>query len=117
MDSTQSKQRLAIARVLLRNPEVIIMDEATSSLDNETEATLLSLWQTSFREKTVITIAHRLTSILGADKVAILQEGTIEAFDTPENLYRENAYFRQLMDAQLSPGGGQSERNSAKDSA
>ncbi|SDE61589.1 ATP-binding cassette, subfamily B [Paenibacillus sp. UNCCL117] len=111
------KQRLAIARVLLRNPEVIIMDEATSSLDNETEATLLALWETSFREKTVITIAHRLTSILGADKVAILQEGTIAAFDTQENLYRENAYFRQLMDAQINPGGEQNERNPAKDSA
>ncbi len=63
------KQRLSIARVLLDNPKVIIFDESTSSLDNETEDKLLSALEKYIGERTVITIAHRKNSIEKADRI------------------------------------------------
>lgn len=70
-------QRLAIARILLRNPDIIIFDEATSALDNENEKEIISAIYNLSKEKTIITIAHRFSTIMGADHVIMLQNGRI----------------------------------------
>lgn len=73
------RQRLAIARVLLADPDIIIFDEATSSLDNENEKEIVKVIQSISQNKTIITIAHRLTTILDADYIFLLKDGTVAA--------------------------------------
>ena len=70
------KQRIAIARIFLRNPDIIILDEATASLDNESEKIIqdsLSI----FKDKTIITVAHRLSTIKNSDRIIVISKGEI----------------------------------------
>src|SRR4029077_10437053 len=71
------KQRLAIARLLLKDPAVIILDEATSHLDNENEAAVQAALETARRGRTALVIAHRLTTIRDADRIVVLHDGLI----------------------------------------
>jgi len=104
------KQRLAIARALYRNPEIIILDEATSSLDSISERAVHNTIQ-KLREagKTIIIIAHRLSTIMGADKIMVIEEGKlIEEGNHFQLLANNNAYYRlwasqYLVSPQLNP--------------
>jgi ATP-binding cassette subfamily B protein len=80
------KQRLAIARTLLRDPAVLVLDEATSALDNDTERALLATLDEVARDRTTITIAHRLSTVRGADQIAVLHEGRVVELGTHEEL-------------------------------
>lgn len=71
------KQRIAIARLFLKNPEILILDEATSALDNKTEALVQKALDTLMKGKTSIVIAHRLSTIQNADKIFLLENGEI----------------------------------------
>ena len=71
------KQRLAIARLLLKNPVMIILDEATSHLDNENEAHVQAALETALRGRTALVIAHRLSTVRDADRIVVLDRGVI----------------------------------------
>jgi ATP-binding cassette subfamily B protein len=80
------KQRLAIARLLLKNPVVMILDEATSHLDNENEAHVQAAFDEALRGRTALVIAHRLSTIRDADRIVVLDDGRIVEEGTHESL-------------------------------
>ena len=94
------KQRLSIARIYLKNPKVLIFDEATSSLDYQSEKDVHKAWDTVSEGKTTITIAHRLTTILKSDRVAVLEGGEIVSFDNHRKLIDTCAVYRRLFKEQ-----------------
>lgn len=82
------RQRIAIARALYRNPEVLIFDEATSALDNETEARLMETIQVVSQNRTVIMIAHRLTTLKDCDRIVMMERGQVSKITSYENLQK-----------------------------
>lgn len=96
------KQRLSIARTLLQNPDIIIFDEATNSLDSENEKAIVGAINELSKGKTVITIAHRLSTILDCDRVVIMNSGKVTAIDTHENLRGKNELYDLLFEQQYS---------------
>ena len=84
--SVGQRQLLSMARCLLRNTHVLLLDEATAAVDVETDALLQSMIRKNFRDKTVLTIAHRLNTIMDSDRIMVLDAGQIIEFDTPANL-------------------------------
>lgn len=98
--STGQKQRLAIARALLRDPKVLILDEATSALDSENEHLVQQALNTVLKGRTAVVIAHRLATIKGADQVVVLEQGRLVQQGTHESLSRETGLYRQLVERQ-----------------
>ena len=97
--SQGQRQLLCIARSLLRKPKILVMDEATASIDNETDAAIQQMIRENFSNATVLTIAHRLNTIMDSDRVLVLDEGRIAELDTPENLLaKENGHFRAMVE-------------------
>lgn len=94
------KQRLSIARTLLQNPDIIIFDEATSSLDSENEKAIVSAIAELSKGKTVITIAHRLSTILGCSRVVVLDKGKISAVGTHKALRGRSEIYDLLFEKQ-----------------
>ena len=94
-------QRLAIARTLLRNPDIIIFDEATSSLDNDNEKAVITAISNLASRKTIISIAHRFASIMEADKVFFLKEGRVIAQGSVSELMEKCEEFRELYMQQI----------------
>lgn len=98
------KQRLAIARTILLNPDIIIFDEATSSLDHESEKAILRSIKSLSKNKTIITVAHRLSSILNADCVVVMDEGEIIGIGKHEDLRGRNDIYDLLFQKQYQVG-------------
>ena len=98
------KQRLAIARTILFNPDIIIFDEATSSLDSENEKAIAGEIYELSKGKTIITIAHRLSTVLDCDYVVVMDDGKIIATDTHENLRGQNDIYDLLFKKQYQVG-------------
>ena len=84
--SAGQRQLICIARALLRNPKILVLDEATASIDNKTDSLIQSMVRKSFANSTVLTIAHRLHTIIDCDKIMVLDAGVLEEFDSPKNL-------------------------------
>jgi ATP-binding cassette subfamily C (CFTR/MRP) protein 1 len=84
--SQGQRQLLCIARSLLRNPKILVMDEATASIDNATDTIIQEMIRSNFGSATVLTIAHRLNTIMDSDRVLVLSKGEITEFDTPASL-------------------------------
>lgn len=80
------RQLFCMARALLKEPLLLIMDEATASIDNETDLKIQALLQTEFSKSTVLCIAHRIDSIMACDKILVLDQGRVGEYDTPDNL-------------------------------
>ena len=94
------KQRLAIARSLLKNPGVLILDEATSALDSESEKAVQKALDRLLEGRTVLMIAHRLSTVRKADRIVVLESGKILEAGTHDDLLRRNGRYRQLYDLQ-----------------
>jgi ATP-binding cassette subfamily B protein len=101
------KQRVGIARTLLKNPPILLLDEATSALDTETEASIQSALRRAGEGRTVISIAHRLSTIADADRIVVLENGQIAEQGRHEALLEEEGRYAQLWARQ------QSERSEA----
>ena len=99
------KQRLCIARALLKKPKVLILDDSTSAVDTATDAKI----RKSFREKipgtTKLIIAQRVSSVEDADRILVLDDGHIMGFDTHENLLKDNGIYREIYESQIKGGG------------
>ncbi|MGN6713648.1 ABC transporter ATP-binding protein [Anaerocolumna jejuensis] len=96
------KQRLSLARAFLRDKEIIIFDESTSALDSEKESDIINEIKYLSTGKTMISIAHRLSSALICDKVMVIKDGAIVAIDTHENLRNKNDVYDSLFKSQYS---------------
>ncbi|MGW0173157.1 ABC transporter ATP-binding protein [Rhodococcus sp. NPDC003322] len=91
------KQRLAIARTLLRDPKILVLDEATSALDNETEAAVQRALDTVSRGRTTITIAHRLSTVRGADQIVVLDHGRVAESGSHDDLVARGGSYAALL--------------------
>ncbi len=91
------KQRIAIARMILSNPKIILLDEATSALDNVTEVYIKETFSKLFKDKTVITVAHRLSTIKDYDLIVVLENGAIVEKGSYEELVRNKSLFYKLL--------------------
>ncbi len=100
------KQRLCIARALLKKPKVLILDDSTSAVDTATDAKIREAMRTHIPGTTKIIIAQRISSIQDADRVLVLDNGRVNAFDTPENLMKTNAIYQEVYNSQAGNGGG-----------
>ncbi|KAG5360903.1 Iron-sulfur clusters transporter ATM1 [Yarrowia sp. B02] len=100
MVSGGEKQRLAVARVLLKNPPVVFLDEATSALDTNTEQQLLANMNQVLGDKTCVAIAHRLRTVADSDKIIVLNHGGVEEEGTQTELLHKNGLYKSMWDAQ-----------------
>lgn len=98
--STGQKQRLTVARALLKNPKILILDEATSALDSENEYLVQQALDTLMRDRTTIIIAHRLATIKDADQVMVINYGKILQTGTHTELCSQDGLYKQLVDRQ-----------------
>ncbi|MCA9417735.1 MAG: ATP-binding cassette domain-containing protein, partial [Candidatus Omnitrophica bacterium] len=94
-------QRVSIARAILKNPPILILDEATASLDTESEQKVQKALDRLMKDRTTFAIAHRLSTILNADLILVLQQGRIVESGTHSELYDLGGYYKQLYDAQF----------------
>jgi ATP-binding cassette subfamily B protein len=95
------KQRIAIARAILADPKILVLDEATSSLDVESEYLINQALERLMVNRTVMVIAHRLSTIRNADKIGVLHQGKLVELGTYDELLKVNGIFKQLVDKQL----------------
>ena len=99
------KQRLCIARALLKKPKVLILDDSTSAVDTATDAKIRRAFAEEIPGTTKIIIAQRVSSVESADRILVLEEGRINAFDTHENLLKNNAIYQEIYTSQMEGGG------------
>jgi ABC-type transport system involved in Fe-S cluster assembly fused permease/ATPase subunit len=89
-------QRLAIARVFLKGPPILVLDEATSSVDTKTESSIQSALEQLKRGRTTFVIAHRLSTVIDADQILVIHDGQIVQAGTHAELVRENGKYKDL---------------------
>jgi len=94
------KQRLCIARALLKNPKIIILDDSTSAIDTATELRFRKAFRENYRETTILMIAQRIQSIKDSDRILVMNEGKIDAFGTHDELIETNTIYREVFESQ-----------------
>ena len=109
------KQRLCIARALLRKPKVLILDDSTSAVDTATDAKIRAALSTYLPETTKIIIAQRIASVQDADRVLVMDEGRVSAFDTPQRLLEISDIYREVYESQNQGGSGDFDEDAKKD--
>lgn len=95
------KQRILIARAIYRNPEIIVLDEATSSLDAVTESRVVHNIMNSFSGRTVVVVAHRLSTVRNADNIIVMDAGRVAEQGVHEELIARHDYYYRLVHNQL----------------
>ncbi|AOH52923.1 multidrug ABC transporter permease [Peribacillus muralis] len=95
------RQRIAIARAFLRNPKILMLDEATSSLDSKSEHVVQQALNDLMKGRTTIVIAHRLSTVIGSDQIIFLEKGEITGSGTHKELYETHALYREFAEQQL----------------
>lgn len=105
------KQRLCIARALLKKPKVLILDDSTSAVDTATDAKIRKAFATEIPGTTKIIIAQRISSIQDADRIIVMNNGKIDAFAPHEELLRTNEIYKEVYEAQTQTGGGDFDEN------
>ena len=110
------KQRLCIARALLKKPKVLILDDSTSAVDTATDAKIRHAFATQIPGTTKLIIAQRISSVQDADRILVLEDGHVDAFDTHENLLQYNAIYQEMYESQMK-GGGDFDRPQAEGGA
>ncbi len=96
--SQGQRQLLSLARALLAPSSILVLDEATAAVDMETDGLLqTTLRSPAFRNRTIITIAHRINTILDSDRVVVLEAGEVKEFDSPQGLIKKRGLFYQLV--------------------
>jgi len=95
------KQRITIARAILKNPKILLLDEATSALDSENESLVQKGLETLMKGRTTIVIAHRLATIVNADKIIVMNNGTIETIGSHNHLIENNDTYKKLYNMQF----------------
>lgn len=98
------KQRLALARTLLLNPKIMVLDDTTSALDAKTEKKLRKSLYESLKDKTIITITQRISTAMDTDKIIILEDGEINGIGNHEELLKTNAIYKCIYDSQVKGG-------------
>ncbi len=99
------KQRLCIARALLKNPKVLILDDSTSAVDTATDAKIREAFRTRIPGVTKLIISQRISSVQDADRIIVLDDGRVNGFDTHEKLLESNEIYKEIYEAQMSAGG------------
>ena len=94
------RQRISIARAFLKDSPIILLDEATASLDVENETKVQSALSRLIKDKTVVVIAHRMRTVAGANKVVVLSDGCVSEQGTPDELLKKNGIFAQMVKLQ-----------------
>ena len=94
------KQRLCIARALLKSPKILILDDSTSAVDTATDASIRESFRTALPETTKLIIAQRITSIMDADRILVLNDGKIDAVGTHEELLAHNKIYQEVYYSQ-----------------
>ena len=98
------RQRISIARAFLKDAPIILLDEATASLDVENETLIQMALSRLIRNKTVLVIAHRMRTVAGADKIVVLADGVVAEQGTPDELYNKNGIYTRMVDLQSASG-------------
>lgn len=101
------KQRLSIARAIVKKPEILIFDDSMSALDLTTDAKLQKALREHFDDTTVIMIAQRVASVMNADKIAVIEDGRLAAFDNHENLMKSCDVYQDIYNSQMREGDEQ----------
>ena len=99
------RQRLCIARALLKKPKILILDDSTSAVDTATDAKIRKAFREEIPDTTKLIIAQRIGSVKDADRIIVMDEGCVDGFGTHEELLRENAIYREVYESQTSGGG------------
>ena len=99
------KQRLCIARALMKKPKILILDDSTSACDTATDAKIRGAFATKIPGTTKLIIAQRISSVKDADRIIVLDNGTVNGFDTHENLVKNNEIYREIYESQTQGGG------------
>ena len=98
--SEGQKQRLALARAMVKDPDILVLDEPTSALDSQTEKTIFLSLPSVIENKTLFVVAHRLSTIMHADRIFLLDQNRLIAIGTHESLLQSNDYYRSIVSHQ-----------------
>ncbi|WP_288175176.1 ABC transporter ATP-binding protein [Sporofaciens musculi] len=99
------RQRLCIARALLKEPKILILDDSTSAVDTATDARIRKAFREEIPNTTKLIIAQRIGSVKDADRIIVMEDGRVDAFGTHDELLRENAIYREVYESQTKGGG------------